>query len=183
VGELDPGAPVTVLETAWVSGALGLLCLPAAERGIDGAPRDELAARVRDDAAGMQLLATTRRSSAAPGREERAGLLARLRGRPPTAHDAGLLALEAGAFRPIAEPMPSGEVLARLVAAVAQRPPAGADRIAVMSGDADGEAAALATFLHTRHHPEAVWLAPADPVLLLAAGPGCVGVAFRSGAA
>ena len=176
VGMLPPGAPVTVLETPWTSSALGLLATRAAQAGADGASRAEVAALVETVSARLGLIFAVDdlgylQRGGRIGRAE-ALLGSMLQVKP-------ILELRDGAVQPLERVRTTTNALRRIIERVGERlPDDGAVHLGMLSADADAEAAALATFLDSRHHPVELWIAPADPALAVHTGPGAFGVAF-----
>jgi DegV family protein with EDD domain len=177
VALLPRGAPVTVIETEWTSSALGLIALRAAEAGAEGASRADIEALVAELSARMRLyfvvsdLAYLQRGGRIGAGAAWLGSMLKLR---------PILALQHGAVRPVERVRTTGKALVRLAEIIGESLEPGRAHVGLISGGADAEAAALATFLEGRFHPAELWIAPCDPAVAVHTGPGVFGAAVYS---
>lgn len=170
---LPAGSPVRVVETPWVAAGLGMACIHAARAGQDATGIDDVLPRLPEPGAPMAVVMVC-------GDLDYARRQGRLPIGGPAGHGApthAVFELGAGTFAPIGPPSDVATALRGLVERVARAAGAGALHIGVWSADADAEAAAVATFLESRHAPVELWVAPADPHLGIIGGPGSFGVA------
>ncbi len=172
---LPDGSPIRVVETPWVAAGLGMACVQAARAGQDAAAIDDVLAWLPPRNAPMTILvvcgdlAFARRHGRLPIGDASAAM-------PGATH--ALFGLEDGRLSPIGPPANIATALRALVDAAARAiGDAGTAHVALWSAGADAEAAAVATFIETRHAPAEVWLAPADPHLAVLGGPGSFGLA------
>lgn len=169
---LPPGSPISVLETAWPATALGLITTRVAEAGLEEWPRAELEELSRAIEAQLRLVVV---AGAAAYLESGAG-------NGPDADEAGpraLLRYENGGFQALGRSPDLGAALREIATWIGDHLDAsGARHMAAFSAGADAEAAALATFLSSRHQPQEMWLAPCDPLSAIELGAGAFGVAF-----
>jgi fatty acid-binding protein DegV len=171
LARLPAGAPVSVVETPGVGAALGLLAIHAALAGADGATRAQVVKRVGQIAGGLHfwLVAPAGASSGGPAAPVAGGTMVVRE----------LLAGTLDAVATVSSPIEGLRYLIdRVAEAVAADVPA---HFGVQSAQADAEAAALATFLESRHLPAEIWIAPADPFTATLTRAGAFGLGLYSG--
>jgi len=189
VAALPAGAPVTVVESRWLGSALGLLATSAAQAGIDDQPRPAVAAGIARLESALRMLVVAadfdylRRTQRIPDVPRSPGDLATRNraGDPDAAEDAthAILSLDDGRVRIVARFADIAAALRDLVGRVEREMGGEAPiHMGLFSAGADAEAAAVATFLESRHQPTEMWIAPCDPLTAGLVGAGAFGVAW-----
>jgi fatty acid-binding protein DegV len=181
--ELAEGSErVRIVETICLGPALGLLAIRAAQAGIDEHPLDAIADMVKAIQHRIRMVAVATDAAFA------GGLGGLELGEADPEDSPALLELREGRLQLLSRPPDLGQALRALVAAIeGDSAPAqgetkedsseGEWHLAAFSAAADAEAAAIATFLETRHAMSEAWIAPCDPLLVAMLGAGAFGVA------
>ncbi len=173
LAEIPGGERVTVVETQLCGPALGLAALRAAQAGIDDHPREAVHEMLRLVMPRIRMLAVA----------VDLDRLARQGGidlpQAPTDESAAVLELREGrlACREMAANL--GLALRAVASQVESSLGESTDwHLGAFSAGADAEAAALATYLDSRHAADEAWIAPGDPLLTTQLGPGAFGLAW-----
>lgn len=176
---------IRVLESVCMGPALGLLAVRAAQAGIDDHP---LAAIVEMVEVVQQRI---RMSVVATDTAYAGGLGGLALGDAAEAGAPALLEMRGGRLELRERPPDLGQALRALVASLendrggtagskGSKEVDGGEgdwHLAAFSAGADAEAAAIATFLESRHTMSEAWIAPGDPLLMAMLGAGSFGVA------
>jgi DegV family protein with EDD domain len=173
--QLKKAAPLTIVDTPWVSMALGLLCVAAAQAAEAGQSREEIVAIVNALIPRMNLifvldtLEYLRRGGRIGG--ARALLGSMLNVKP-------ILQIEHGQVEPLEQPRSRKKALKRLLEILDERADHKPVHISVLHACAADEAAEMERQVRSRHECKEFFMTEIGPVIGVHAGPHAIGLAF-----
>ena len=167
--------PLSIVDTPWVSLALGLLCVAAAQAAEAGKSRDEVVATVNALIPKLNLifvldtLEYLKRGGRIGGARAMLGTLLNVK---------PLLQLEHGQVEPLEQPRSRAKALKRLLEILEQRADRKPLHMGVLHAVAPQEAAALEKQIRARFECKEFYTSEIGPVIGVHTGPNAVGLAF-----
>jgi DegV family protein with EDD domain len=167
--------PLTIVDTPWVSLALGMLCIAAAQAAEAGKSRDEVVAIVNALIPKLNLifvldtLEYLKRGGRIGGARAMLGTLLNVK---------PLLQLEGGQVEPLEQPRSRAKALRRLLEIVEQRVDGKPLHVGVLHAVVPEDAAALEEELRARFEIKELYTSEIGPVIGVHTGPDTVGLAF-----
>ncbi len=167
--------PITIVDTPWISMALGMLCIAAAQAAEAGQSREEVTALVNALIPKLNLifvldtLEYLRRGGRIGGAKALLGTLLNVK---------PLLHLENGQVEPLEQQRSRTRALRRLLDIVGERADQKPWHISVLHAEAPQEAMALEKQIKDRFNVREFYLTEIGPVVGVHTGPCAVGVAF-----
>jgi DegV family protein with EDD domain len=172
---LKKGVPLSIVDTPWLSMALGMLCIAAAEAAEAGKSRDEVVAIVNALIPKLNLifvldtLEYLRRGGRIGG--ARAFLGSMLNVKP-------MLQIENGLVEPLEQPRSRAKALKRLLQVMEERTDHKPVHVSVLHAMAPEDAAALAKEVQSRFQCKEFYMTEIGPVIGVHSGPKAIGLAF-----
>lgn len=167
--------PITIVDTPWISMALGMLCIAAAQAAEAGKSREEVAAVVNALIPKLNLiflldtLEYLRRGGRIGGAKAFLGTLLNVK---------PLLHLENGQVEPLEQQRSRSRGLKRLLDIVGERADQKPLHISVLHAEAPQEAAALEKQIRDRFNIRNFYMTEIGPVVGVHTGPCAIGIAF-----
>ena len=167
--------PITIVDTPWVSLALGMLCIAAAQAAEAGKSREEVAAIVNALIPKLNLifvldtLEYLRRGGRIGGAKAMLGTLLNVK---------PLLQLEDGLVEPLEQPRSRTRALRRLLDILEERADHRPLHIGLLHAEAPQEAGALEKQIRAKFPVKEFHTAEIGPVIGVHTGPCAVGLAF-----
>lgn len=167
--------PLSIVDTPWLSMALGMLVIAAAQAAEAGQSREEIVAMVNALIPKLNLiflldtLEYLRRGGRIGGAKAMLGTLLNVK---------PLLQLEDGQVEPLEQQRSRTKGLKRLVEIVEERADRRPLHVAVLHAEAPREAAALMENLRRRFDVRECFITEIGPVIGVHTGPNAVGIAF-----
>ncbi len=167
--------PLTIIDTPWISLALGMLCIAAAQAAEAGKSRDEVAALVNALIPKLNIiflldtLEYLKRGGRIGGARAMLGTLL---------HVKPLLQLENGQVEPLEQPRSRAKGLKRLVEIMEERTDHRPLHVGVLHAEAPQEAEALAGQIRSRFDVKEFYVTEIGPVIGVHTGPNAIGLAF-----
>lgn len=167
--------PLSIVDTPWVSLALGLLCLAAAHAAEEDQSRDQVVAKVNALIPKIHLiflldtLEYLRRGGRIGGARAMLGTLLNVK---------PLLQLEDGQVEPLEQPRSRAKGMKRLLEILEERADHRPLHIGILHAEAPQDAAALEKQIRERFNCKELYTAEIGPVIGVHAGPHAVGLAF-----
>jgi DegV family protein with EDD domain len=167
--------PLTIVDTPWLSMALGLLCIAAAQAAEAGKSRDEIAAAVNAIIPRLNLifvldtLEYLRRGGRIGGARAMAGTLLNVK---------PLLEIKSGQVEPLEQPRSRAKAVKRLLEILEERSDHKPLHVGVLHAQALDEAAMLEKQVRARFECKEFYTTEIGPVIGVHTGPNAVGLAF-----
>lgn len=167
--------PITIMDTPWISMALGMLCFAAAQAAQAGKSREEVVAAVNalipklDIIFVLDTLTYLRRGGRIGAASAMLGTM--LNFKP-------MLTLREGEVKPLEKPRSRTRALERLIEILEERAGRKPLHAAVLDGDAREEAAALAREIRAKFDCKEFYSVSLGPAIGVHTGPGTLGLAF-----
>ncbi len=167
--------PLTIVDTPWISMALGMLVIAAAQAAEAGKSRDEVVAMVNALIPRLNLifvldtLEYLRRGGRIGGAKALMGTLLNVK---------PLLQLENGQVEPLEQPRSRAKALKRLLEIVEERADHGPLHVSVLHAEAPDEAAELKQQILERFDVKEFVMTEIGPVIGVHTGPDAIGIAF-----
>ncbi len=167
--------PITIVDTPWVSLALGMLCIAAAQAGQAGKSREEVVAIVNALIPKLNLifvldtLEYLKRGGRIGGARAMVGTLLNVK---------PLLQVEGGQVEPLEQPRSRSKAIKRLVEIMEQRADRRPLHVGVLHAMAVKEAAALEREVRARFDCRELYTAEIGMVIGVHTGPNAIGLAF-----
>ena len=173
---LKTALPVTIVDTPWISMALGLLVIAAAQAAQAGKSRDEVIATVNAIIPKLNLifvldtLEYLRRGGRIGGARAMVGTLLNVK---------PMLEIRGGQVEPLEQPRSRAKALKRVSEILAERT-AGKKtlHVGVLHAQALGDANALADEIRAQYQCAELYISPIGPVIGTHVGPNALGLAF-----
>ncbi len=173
--ELKKELPITILDTPWVSMALGMLCLIAAQAAQSGKSRDQVVAAVNALIPKLNIIFVldTLEYLKRGGRIGAASAMlgSMLNFKP-------MLAIKDGAVHPLEKPRSKAKAVRRLMEMLEETAKGKPLHAAVLNADALDEAAAIEKEIRAQYDCREVYSVSLGPALGVHVGPGTVGLAY-----
>lgn len=173
--ELKKELPITILDTPWVSMALGMLCMIAAQAAQAGKSRDQVVAAVNALIPKLNIIFVldTLEYLKRGGRIGAASAMlgAMLNFKP-------MLTVREGAVHPLEKPRSRAKALRRLMEMLEESANGKPLHVAVLNADALGEASAIEKEIRTQYDCREVYSVPLGPAIGVHVGPGTIGLAY-----
>jgi DegV family protein with EDD domain len=173
--EFKKQLPITVIDTPWVSMALGMLCLRAAEAAAAGKSRAQAAEAVHAVSARtnvifvLDTLEYLRRGGRIGAASAMLGTM--LNFKP-------MLTLKDGAVHPLEKPRSRAKAVRRMMETLEQNAGKKPLHIAILNAVAEVEATAVQTELEEKFNCVEFYSVPLTPAIGAHTGPGTLGVAY-----
>jgi DegV family protein with EDD domain len=174
--QLKKAVPISIVDTPWLSMALGMLCIAAAQAAEAGKSREEIVAMVNALIPRMNLifvldtLEYLRRGGRIGGARAMVGSMLNVK---------PLLEIENGLVEPLEQPRSRAKALKRLLQIMEERVP---DHkpvyVSVLHAMAPDDAALLEKEVRSRFDCKEFYVTEIGPVIGVHSGPGAVGLAF-----
>ncbi len=169
--------PLTIVDTPWVSMALGMLCLAAAQAAEAGHSREEVVAIVNALIPKLNLifvldtLEYLKRGGRIGGAKAFLGTLLNVK---------PLLEIKNGQVEPLEQPRSRRKALKRLLDIVEERADHRPMHASILHAEALAEARLLENEIRERHNCKDFYMTEIGPVIGVHTGPCALGVAFYS---
>jgi DegV family protein with EDD domain len=173
--QLKKAVPLTIVDTPWLSMALGMLCLAAAQAAEAGKSRDEVVAIVNALIPKLNLifvldtLEYLRRGGRIGG--ARAMLGSMLNVKP-------MLQIENGLVEPLEQPRSRSKALKRLLQIMEERTLHQPVHVSVLHAQSPDDAAELEQQVRARFHCKEFYMTEIGSVIGVHSGPNAIGLAF-----
>ncbi len=167
--------PITIVDTPWISMALGMLCIAAAQAAEAGQSREEVTALVNALIPKLNLifvldtLEYLRRGGRIGGAKALLGTLLNVK---------PLLHLDDGQVEPLEQQRSRSRALKRLLEILGERADQKPLHISVLHAEAPQEAAALEKQIKDRFNVREFYLTEIGPVVGVHTGPCAIGIGF-----
>lgn len=167
--------PISIVDTQWLSMALGLLVIAAAQAAQAGQSREQIVATIQALIPRLNLifvldtLEYLRRGGRIGGAKALVGTLLQVK---------PMLEIRDGQVEPLEQPRSRARALARLLEVLEERAGHRPLHIAVLHADARQEAKKLAEQVRAQHECKEFYFTEIGPVIGVHTGPGAVGLAF-----
>lgn len=167
--------PITIVDTPWISMALGLLCIAAAQAAAAGKSRDQIVDTVNALIPKLNVifvldtLEYLRRGGRIGGASAMLGTL--LNFKP-------MLEIKNGVVEPLEKPRSRAKAIQRLLEIMQTRTGGKPVHVSVLHAQAPGDAAALEAEIRRRFECKEFYLAELGPVLGVHTGPNTLGLVF-----
>ncbi len=175
--QLKKAVPLSIVDTPWLSMALGLLCIAAAQAAETGKSREEIVAMVNALIPRLNLifvldtLEYLRRGGRIGG--ARAMLGSMLNVKP-------MLQIENGLVEPLEQPRSRAKALKRLLQIMEERTDHKPVHASVLHAMCPDDAAALEKQVRAQFHCKEFYMTEIGPVIGVHTGPNAIGLAFYS---
>lgn len=169
--------PLSIVDTPWLSMALGLLCIAAAQAAQAGKSRDEVIANVNALIPNLNLifvldtLEYLKRGGRIGGARAMLGTLLNVK---------PMLEIKHGQVEPLEQPRSRTKALQRLLEIAAERSGGKPIHAAVLHAQAPQDAASLEKQVQGRFECKTLYLSEIGPAIGVHSGPNAVGLAFYS---
>jgi DegV family protein with EDD domain len=167
--------PLTIVDTPWLSMALGLLCIVAAQAAEAGKSREEIVAAVNAIIPKMNLifvldtLEYLRRGGRIGGARAMLGSLLNVK---------PILQIENGQVEPLEQPRSRAKALKRLLEILEERAGSKPLHASVLHAQSPKDAAMLEEQVRSRFNCKEFYMTEIGPVIGVHSGPNAVGLAF-----
>lgn len=167
--------PISIVDTPWLSMALGLLVIAAAQAAQAGQSRDQVVATIQALIPRLNLifvldtLEYLRRGGRIGGAKALVGTLLQVK---------PMLEIRDGQVEPLEQPRSRARALARLLEVLEERAGHRPLHVAVLHADARQEAEKIAEQVRAQHECKEFYFTEIGPVIGVHTGPGAVGLAF-----
>lgn len=167
--------PITIVDTPWISMALGLLCIAAAQAAAAGKSRDQIVDVVNALIPKLNVifvldtLEYLKRGGRIGGASAMLGTL--LNFKP-------MLEIKNGVVEPLEKPRSRAKAIQRLLEIMQARASGKPVHVSVLHAQAPGDAAALEAEIRRRFECKEFYLAELGPVLGVHTGPNALGLVF-----
>jgi DegV family protein with EDD domain len=172
---LKKAMPLTIVDTPWLSMALGMLCLAAAQAAEAGQSREEIVAAVNALIPKLNLifvldtLEYLKRGGRIGGAKAMLGTLLNVK---------PMLQIEHGQVEPLEQPRSRAKALRRLLEILEERADHKPLHVSVLHAQAADEARVLEKEIRTRFDCKEFYLTEIGSVIGVHTGPNAVGLAF-----
>jgi len=169
--------PLSIVDTPWLSMALGLLCIAAAQAAQAGKSRDEVIANVNALIPNLNLifvldtLEYLKRGGRIGGARAMLGTLLNVK---------PMLEIKHGQVEPLEQPRSRTKALQRLLEIATERSGGKPIHAAVLHAQAPQDAASLEKQVRARFECKTLYLSEIGPAIGVHTGPNAVGLAFYS---
>lgn len=173
--QLKKAVPLTIVDTPWISMALGMLCIVAAQAAAAGKSRDDVIAAVNAIIPKLNLifvldtLEYLKRGGRIGGASAMLGTL--LNFKP-------MLEIKGGVVTPLEKPRSRAKALRRLIEIMEQRTAGKPVHVGILHAQAPQDAAALEQEIRQKFECKKVYLSQIGPALGVHVGPNALGLAF-----
>lgn len=167
--------PIAVVDTSWISMALGLLVIAAAQAAAAGKSRDEVVATINALIPKLNLifvldtLEYLRRGGRIGGARALVGTLLNVK---------PMLEVKGGQVEPLEQPRSRAKALARLMEVLAERSQQRPLHVAVLHANARADAEEIAKQVRSQYECKEFFIAEIGPAIGVHVGPNAVGLAF-----
>lgn len=167
--------PISIVDTPWLSMALGLLVIAAAQAAQAGQSRDQVVATIQALIPRLNLifvldtLEYLRRGGRIGGAKALVGTLLQVK---------PMLEIRDGQVEPLEQPRSRARALARLLEVLEERAGRRPLHVAVLHADARSEAEKIAEQVRAKYECKEFYFTEIGPVIGVHTGPGAVGLAF-----
>lgn len=167
--------PLTIVDTPWLSMALGLLCIAAAQAAEAGKSREQVVAAVNALIPRLNLifvldtLEYLRRGGRIGGAKAMLGTLLNVK---------PMLQIENGQVEPLEQPRSRAKALKRLIEVMEERVERKPVHVSVLHAQAPDDAAVLAQQVRAKFDCKEFYTTEIGPVIGIHSGPKAVGLAF-----
>lgn len=167
--------PISIVDTPWLSMALGLLVIAAAQAAQAGQSRDQVVATIQALIPRLNLifvldtLEYLRRGGRIGGAKALVGTLLQVK---------PMLEIRDGQVEPLEQPRSRARALARLLEVLEERAAHRPLHVAVLHADARQEAEQIAEQVRAKYECKEFYFTEIGPVIGVHTGPGAVGLAF-----
>ena len=167
--------PLSIVDTPWLSMALGLLCIAAAQAAQAGKSRDEVIANVNALIPNLNLifvldtLEYLKRGGRIGGARAMLGTLLNVK---------PMLEIKHGQVEPLEQPRSRTKALQRLLEIATERSGGKPIHAAVLHAQAPQDAASLEKQVRARFECKTLYLSEIGPAIGVHSGPNAVGLAF-----
>jgi fatty acid kinase fatty acid binding subunit len=173
--ELKKVLPITILDTPWISMALGMLCLVAAQAAQSGKSRDQVVAAVNALVPKLNIIFVLDTLEYLK-RGGRIGAASAMLG--TMLNFKPMLTLKDGAVHPLEKPRSRAKAVRRLMEMLEESALGKPLHAAVLNADALDEANAVAKEIRSQYDCREFYSIPLGPVIGVHTGPGTIGLAF-----
>lgn len=173
--EFKKPLPLTIVDTPWLSMALGFLCIAAAQAANAGKSREQIVAVVNALIPKLNLifvldtLEYLKRGGRIGGARAMLGTLLNVK---------PILEIKDGQVEPLEQPRSRAKALARLIEILEERAGSRPLHAAVLHARNPNEAAAVEKQIRARFDCREFYIGEIGPVIGVHAGPGALGLAF-----
>jgi DegV family protein with EDD domain len=167
--------PISIVETPWLSMALGLLVIAAAQSAEAGQSREQVVATINALIPKLNLifvldtLEYLRRGGRIGGARAMVGTLLNIK---------PMLEIKGGQVEPLEQPRSRTKALSRLMEILEERSGGKPLRIAVLHANARAEAEEIGKRVRAQHECKEFYITEIGPAIGVHSGPNAVGLAF-----
>jgi DegV family protein with EDD domain len=167
--------PISIVDTPWVSMALGLLVIVAAQAAEAGQSRDQVVATIQAIIPRLNLifivdtLEYLRRGGRIGGARAMVGTLLNVK---------PMLEIKGGLVEPLEQPRSRAKAIARLMEILAERSAQRPLHVAVLHADARNDAEEVAQQVRAQYECREFYIAEIGPAIGVHSGPNALGLAF-----
>jgi DegV family protein with EDD domain len=167
--------PISIVDTPWVSMALGLLVIVAAQAAEAGQSRDQVVATIQAIIPRLNLifivdtLEYLRRGGRIGGARAMVGTLLNVK---------PMLEIKGGLVEPLEQPRSRAKAIARLMEILAERSARRPLHVAVLHADARNDAEEVAQQVRAQYECREFYIAEIGPAIGVHSGPNALGLAF-----
>jgi len=167
--------PISIVDTPWLSMALGLLVIAAAQAAQAGKSREQILATVEALIPKLNLIFVVdtleylRRGGRIGGARALVGTLLQVK---------PMLEIRNGQVEPLEQPRSRARALARLLEVLKERADQRPLHVAVLHANAPQEAEKIAEQVRAQYECKEFYITEIGPVIGIHSGPGAVGLAF-----
>jgi len=167
--------PISIVDTPWLSMALGLLVIAAAQAAEAGQSRDQVVATIQAIIPRLNLifivdtLEYLRRGGRIGGARAMVGTLLNVK---------PMLEIKGGLVEPLEQPRSRAKAIARLMEILAERSAQRPLHVAVLHADARNDAEEVAQQVRAQYECREFYIAEIGPAIGVHSGPNALGLAF-----
>lgn len=167
--------PISIVDTSWISMALGFLVIAAAQAAQAGQSRDQVVATIQALIPRLNLifvldtLEYLRRGGRIGGAKALVGTLLQVK---------PMLEIRDGQVEPLEQPRSRARAIARLMEVLEERSGHRPLHVSVLHANAHQEAEKIAAQIRAQYECKEFYFAEIGPVIGIHTGPGAVGLAF-----
>lgn len=173
--ELKKELPITILDTPWISMALGMLCMVAAQAAQSGKSRDQVVAAVNALIPKLNIIFVLDTLEYLK-RGGRIGAASAMLG--TMLNFKPMLTLKDGAVHPLEKPRSRTKAVRRLMEMLEESAKGKPLHVAVLNAKAADEAAVIEKEIRSQYDCREFFSIPLTPVIGVHTGPGTIGLAY-----